>query len=115
MIKDFFVQNWYYLALLVLAICNMVFLIFRKPKVVQKDILFAQVLQLLPIWIKESEALGGSGEVKKCRVITEAIKYMAQYSDVKYSSCNEVDFSAIDRIGEEIEKILSTPEKKGDK
>ena len=110
--KEFFVQNWYYIAVLLIAICNMILLICKKNKVVQEDSLFTKLLEILPAMIRRAEDTGLDGANKLVFVVDTAISWLADYTG-KNTACIRATYQ--ERVITAIENILSTPEKKGDK
>lgn len=74
----------------------------KKEKIVQ----LAKIVQKLPDYIKQSEEMfgAGKGRVKKQYVLNEV-----------RNECllNEIDYKE-NEFSEEVEKILDTPQKKGD-
>lgn len=108
MIKDFLIQNWYYLALIVIALVNMLLLIFRRAKAVSEDTIFEQLLETLPTMIRSVEDKGLTGEEKKSLVVSMATTWLNRFN-------YKITASIVSRIGDCVENILSTPEKKGDK
>lgn len=112
MIKDFIVQNWYYIALIFIAICNMILLICKKNKVVQEDTLFTKLLEILPVMIRRAEDTGLDGVNKLTFVIDTAMSWLADYTG-KNTACIRATYQ--ERVITAVENILSTPEKKGDK
>lgn len=106
--KDFVIQNWYYLTLILIALVNMVLLIFRRAKVCSEDTIFEQLLETLPTMIRSVEDKGLTGEEKKSLVVSMATTWLNRFN-------YKITSSIVNRISESIENILSTPEKKGDK
>lgn len=107
--KEFITQNWYYIALIVIAICNMFLLIFKKGKISLVDSIFERLLVRLPSLIRKAEELGVSGENKKIFVLSAAYSFLADMTGKKQE---ELVASYGKQIDSAIEDILATPEKK---
>ena len=110
--KEFILENYELLILVGACILDVVLFIFgvlkRKKCSTQplESVLFA-----LPTFINdvEKEVGAGNGESKKLRVVNEALNFYWYLTGLKVSQTSYI----AQRISEEIEKILSTPQKKG--
>lgn len=111
MIRDFIVQNWYYLILCLIGLVNMIIILCKKNKIIQEDTIFTKLLEVLPIMIRKAEETGCPGDEKFGLVVTLAINWLCEHTGKKRADI--IDEYAT-RIGSAIENILSTPEKKGD-
>lgn len=109
--KEFLVQNWYYLALILIALCNMILLIFKKLKITQVDNIFTKLLEVLPIMIRKAEETGLDGKTKLSFVLDLALDWLKDYTGKERV---ELRSEYYDRLISCVENILSTPEKKGD-
>lgn len=104
--KQFIFSNWYYIAIVFLAILNTLCLFCKKTKIVQKDTIFEQLLRRLPTMIRSVEEKGLTGSDKKVAVMTYAIQWLLEFGVEDTKKYNKL-------IDEAIEDILSTPQKKG--
>lgn len=111
-IKEFILKNWYYIAAIILLIISLVLTyisVKKKGKIDTLSALKEAALEELPMWITLSEGLA-SGADKKANVLSLAIAFFAKKLGRNLTS-NETDlFVAF--IGDQLEKILSTPQKK---
>lgn len=102
-----FIQaHWLALIVGVLGVIETIILIIKKPKIV--DSFLQQTLELLPLIISQVEKEVGSknGVFKKCLVINKAISFykaIGGTADIQKYLENQV------------ETILCTPQKKGEK
>lgn len=97
--KEFVIQNWKTLVVLAFAIAEVILLIFKKT--IKLDTTKEKILNSLPVCIHLAEQLFESGSLKKDFVIKTVKEIFS------------LDSSFDSFIGSAIEKILSTPEKKG--
>ena len=102
---DFIAENWKILLAIGLAIANLLVCIFRK-KVKVVDSIREFILDHLPMFISSAEKLFSKGSDKK-RFVLDSINQLLK---INFSVGIE-DY--IDFVDLAIEKILSTPEKKG--
>ncbi len=109
--KEFLLNNWYYIVLAVLAvatfICSLV--IKRKANNNFLDSVKAALLENIPTWAVFSEGLI-SGADKKNNVISLGIALVSKMLGRKLSAEENSYFVAF--ISEQLEKILSAPQKK---
>ena len=110
--KQFFIQNWQLLASALLFIIATIIGIISKSKkgYTFSDILLGLIAEQLPMWISASEAVGGTGDQKKVRVLNDALNYTSKTLGRKLSE-EETSF-IIAQASEQIEKILEAPHKK---
>lgn len=108
--KTFIVENWYYLALLVIGLFNIVLAFCKKAKVNLTDSAFEQLLVRLPVMIRQAEETGKAGVDKKAAVLTYALTWL---SEITGKSSEVVLKAYSEKVDQAIEEILSTPEKKG--
>lgn len=109
--KEFIIENWYYLALLFIALLNMIILLCKKSKIVQTDSVYGQLLSILPTMIRKAEQPDLTGGEKRHLVINLAIDWLCRMTGLDVGSCREKYYS---KVSDDIESILSTPQKKGD-
>lgn len=98
----------YYLEILevVILIISVVFCLVRKRPTYNKiDVIYKDVLSMLPACINLVE-INGHGEEKKAKVIS----LISEYVQDKYKI--QVPVALVDFISDAIEDILSTPSKK---
>lgn len=103
--SDFILQNWKECIAIILAIATLLVTIFRKKVKVVDDIP-SFILEHLPLFINSAEKLFSSGTDKKTFVLESIDQLLRVHFNVGIE-----DY--IDFVCEAIEKILSTPEKKG--
>lgn len=112
MMKEFLLQNWYYILLAVVAIAgfisSLIISLKRKPSNIF-DSIKAAILEQLPIWAIMSEGLA-SGADKKNNVISLGIA-LANKLLGRNLTADENNIIA-SFIGENLEKILAAPQKK---
>lgn len=112
MMKEFFLQNWYYILLAVVAIAgfisSLIISLKRKPSNIF-DSIKAAILEQLPLWAIMSEGLA-SGADKKNNVISLGIA-LANKLLGRNLTADENNIIA-SFIGENLEKILAAPQKK---
>lgn len=110
--KEFLLQNWYYILLAVVAIAgfisSLIISLKRKPSNIF-DSIKAAILEQLPIWAIMSEGLA-SGADKKNNVISLGIA-LANKLLGRNLTADENNIIA-SFIGENLEKILAAPQKK---
>ena len=112
MMKEFLIQNWYYILLAVVAIAgfisSLIISLKRKPSNIF-DSIKAAILEQLPLWAIMSEGLA-SGADKKNNVISLGIA-LANKLLGRNLTADENNIIA-SFIGENLEKILAAPQKK---
>lgn len=110
--KEFLLQNWYYILLAVVAIAgfisSLIISLKRKPSNIF-DSIKAAILEQLPLWAIMSEGLA-SGADKKNNVISLGIA-LANKLLGRTLTADENNIIA-SFIGENLEKILAAPQKK---
>ena len=112
MMKEFLLQNWYYILLAVVAIAgfisSLIISLKRKPSNIF-DSIKAAILEQIPLWAIMSEGLA-SGADKKNNVISLGIA-LANKLLGRNLTADENNIIA-SFIGENLEKILAAPQKK---
>ena len=111
-LKEFLVHNWQLIASALLFVVSFIIgLITRRKKgYTFSDILLGLIAEQLPAWIKTVEDEGGNGEQKKVAVLNNALNFASKTLGRKLSE-EETSF-IVTQASEQIEKILSTPQKK---
>ena len=112
-LKQFFIQNWQLLAsALLFIIATIIGIVTKKKKgYTFSDILLGLIAEQLPLWISTAESTAGAtGEQKKVAVLNSALNYASKTLGRKLSE-EETSF-IIAQASEQIEKILTTPQKK---
>lgn len=109
-IFNFIVENWKVILFLILLLIDVIIDFIRGSKM-QTSVLLALVTKL-PEFILEAEKTGASGTVKYTKVFGLAVDYLASLTGL---STSKVCAKYSKFIDGEIENILSTPEKKGNK
>lgn len=111
--KDFLIQNWYYILVAALAIvsfiASLIISIKKKGSSNIIDSVKESILENLPFWCVLSEGLQG-GETKKENVLSLGIALASKLLGRKLTADENDFFVAF--ISEHLEKILSTPQKK---
>lgn len=111
--KEFLIKNWYYIILAALAIAGFIVSLvvsLKKNKGANVfDSIKAALLENIPFWAVISEGLAG-GETKKDNVISLGIALVSKLMGRKLSAEENDYFVAF--IGDHLEKILATPQKK---
>lgn len=105
---EFLKENWQWLALIIIAVLNVVLVILKKTKIIKGDTAFETVLKALPGYIVQVENLVGSGNGKekwKQVVILAADCY-------RKASGQDLPDDFIEKVNLAIEAILTTPQKK---
>ena len=114
--KEFLLKNWYYIILAVLAIAgfitSLVLSLKRNKGANIWDSVKAALMENIPFWAIISEGLG-SGEAKKDNVLTLGIALVNKLLGRKLTADENDYFVAF--ISEQLEKVLSTPQKKLEK
>lgn len=107
---ELFVEYWRVIVLVVLLIVNILISIFRRPKVL--NTIVDAITNIAPNCIIEAERLYGAGNgLKK---LDYAYNLVCDYIRYRFN-ISQKDLSKYDRtIKDTIEKILSTPQKKGE-
>lgn len=111
-LKEFILHNWQLIASAVLFVVSSIvaFIARRKKGVAFSDVILGLIAEQLPSWISMAEAIGGSGEQKKVKVLNDALNYASKALGRKLSE-EETSF-IVTQASEQIEKILGTPQKK---
>ena len=107
-IKNFIVEHWKELTEIVLILATFLVALLKKTKV-ENPAIIALIDELLPGVIKlcEDQIGEGNGEQKKKVCIETMLKTLSEtFADIKVKKYRKY-------IGERIELILSTPQKKG--
>ena len=111
--KEFLLNNWYYLLIGFIAfssfIASLVLSIKRSKGANIMDSIKEALLENIPFWATISEGLA-TGHAKKDNVITLGVALVSRMLGRKLSAEENDYFIAF--IGEQLEKILSTPQKK---
>lgn len=112
--KEFLLQNWYYVLVAVLAIASFIAsLVITIKKKGSSSNLFdsvkAAILENLPMWAILSEGLV-SGADKKNNVLQLGIALASKLLGRNLTADENAYFVSF--IGEQLEKILSAPQKK---
>ena len=111
--KEFLLNNWYYLLIGVLAVASFIvsfILNMKKSKSANiMDSIKEALLENIPFWATISEGFA-TGQAKKDNVITLGVALVSRMLGRKLSADENDYFIAF--IGEQLEKILSTPQKK---
>ena len=106
--KDFLIENYSWIASLLVGLISLIVVTFRKTKIVMKDTAFEEVLSAIPSFMIMAEKSGKSGKEKKELVVGLAFEYLAKLTGKEITEL--VDYSK--KISDAIEMILSTPVKK---
>lgn len=106
--KEFIVNYWKEILHVVIFICCLVFCLVKKKPIKIQDTLNEIILKLLPGCINSVEincsGVDGSSKKKLCiSLVLEALKQLGYVN---------LDQSYLDFINQQIEVILSTPQKK---
>ena len=109
--QEFFIKNWYYILLAFLAVATFIcsFVIKRKGNNNFLDSVKAALLENIPYWAVISEGLV-SGADKKNNVIGMGIALVSKMLGRGLTAEENSYFVAF--ISEQLEKILSAPQKK---
>lgn len=111
--KDFLLNNWYYILVAALAvisfIASLIISIKKKGSSNIIDSIKEAVLENLPFWCVLSEGLNG-GEAKKDNVLSLGIALVSKMLGRNLTADENDYFIAF--ISEHLEKILATPQKK---
>lgn len=113
MFLNFLRDNWKVILEVLLLVISFMIIVFRKKtKIIIPDSVLSELYANLPNWIDQAEELVGPG--KGDRKLQEVLK------KALYFLCNEIGIAMADipaslssHIIEQIEAILSTPQKKG--
>jgi hypothetical protein len=100
-IKNFIVNNWDFISLLLVCLLELLIIIFKKSK--KQIIDRSYTVELLRLIVEAEKTFGSGHGVEKKEYVMK--QFFAQHPD--YTK----DFSSI--IGEQIEVLLSSPQKKG--
>ena len=110
--KEFVLQNWYYLLLAVLAMATFIISFLRMRKGGKTNLLDSvktALLENIPVWAILSEGLA-SGEDKKNNVLQLGIALASKLLGRNLTADENNYFAAF--INEQLEKILAAPQKK---
>lgn len=107
--KSFIIGHWDFIAYLIIALLSLFFMILKKPKVKLVDTPWLKLVLKLPEIIKKAETVSPVGHEKKSFVLGVAYAFLA---DLTGKSIQEISYEYKDRISQEIEAILETPQKK---
>lgn len=103
---NFITENWRWLLATILAIVNILLVIFKR-KVKVYDSVKEIILSVLPSFINIAEDLATGGEFKKQFVIDSVSNLLIN----KFANINVDNYNQF--ISDSIESILATPRKKG--
>lgn len=111
-IKQFVIENWKEIIWAFMLVVGLIFTIVGKIKKGTSfaDIVAGLLTTELPSWIIKAEASGETGEKKKVTVLNCALNYASKLLGRTLSE-DESAF-VITKVSEQIESILSTPQKK---
>lgn len=104
--KQFFVENWRLILEVILVITSAVVFILRKKPVKVIDTLKEMVVRLLPYCIQQAENTELKGDGKKVFALNLLVELLKD-------SGFDVSGDLYKFAGEQLEVILSTPQKKG--
>lgn len=111
--KEFLLNNWYYMVLALVALGSFVlsFISVRKKNKNANifDSIKAALLENIPFWAIISEGLA-SGEDKKNNVISLGVALVSKMMGRKITADESAYFVAF--ISENLEKVLAAPQKK---
>lgn len=110
--KEFLINNWYYLVLALVAVAGFIsslIVSLKKKSGNLFDSVKEALLENIPLWAVLSESLA-SGEDKKNNVISLGIALAAKLLGKKLDADEVNYFSSF--ISEHLEKILAAPQKK---
>ena len=107
-ILEFCGKNWSLIVVVVSAVAEIIILFLRTKK--DKKLLICSVFDALPGFISEAEELKCSGEEKLQFVLVHALDLLESLTGQTRVRLSRA-FGSL--IIEEVEKILSTPQKKG--
>ena len=105
-IYDFLIQNWLTILSIILSLVYLIVFLTKKKV---KETEYCSVLLLLPGWIIEAEKCGLSGSEKLTYVFSKAIQELVRLTG-KDSKVVMEKYG--DSIIQDVEAILSTPQKK---
>lgn len=105
-VLEFVINHWYGIASIAISLVSLIIIILKKNKNIDNNLL--SVVSMLPIWINEAEKLEDKS-AKYSYVFNHAIQELValtgkQEKDLVDKYCVVLD--------ENIERILSTPQKK---
>ena len=110
MIIDFFIVYWRIVVIAALLVANLIVSIFKRPKVLNTIVEVAN--SFVPTAVNEAEGLYGKGNGDK--KLNYATKLVLDYICYRFNISQKVANKYVFAIQTEIEKVLSTPQKKGD-
>ena len=107
---DYLIQYWKLIVLVILLVANLLVAIFKRPKVL--NTVFEVINSVVPNAIIEAEKLYGCGNGSN--KLNYAVKFVVDYLSYRFNlSQKDAEKYAV-IIQAEIEKVLATPQKKGD-
>lgn len=108
---DFLILHWRIITIIALIIINIILTFIKKPKVL--NTIFEVINSFVPTAINEAEKLYGNGNgVNK---LNYATKYVSDYLAYRFN-LSDKDLKQYQKlIQNEIEIVLSTPQKKEEK
>lgn len=107
--KSFIISHWEAILSLIFALTSLIFVICKKSKIKLVDTPWLKLVLKLPEIIKKAETVSPVGHEKKSFVLGVAYAFLA---DLTGKSIQEISYEYKDRISQEIEAILETPQKK---
>lgn len=112
--KNWLLQNWSLLSSVLLFIVAAIISLIRSKdkKATFLELVNGLILEQLPSWISEAEAIGGKGESKRVYVLNKALNYSAK--KLGRNLTQEESDTLIAYSSENIESILLTPQKKAE-
>ena len=107
--KQFLIQNWYLIAVVVLCIALFIVSLFKNKNLGLVEKIKASLLEQLPIWIILSEQFN-TGEAKMNNVLALGLALVSKMLGRALTADENTFFESF--IREQAEKILSAPQKK---
>lgn len=110
--KEFILNNWYYLLLAALALTSFIVSLIMSLKKKGTDLLTSAkeaLLENIPFWAVISENMT-SGEDKKNNVLSLGLALVSKILGKKLNADETAYFMAF--IADSLEKVLATPQKK---
>lgn len=108
---DFFITYWKLITLVILLFANLLVAIFKRPKVLNTVLELANAF--VPTAINEAEGNFGAGN--GAAKLNYATKLVLDYITYRFNLTQREADKYVGAIQAEIEKILSTPQKKEEK
>lgn len=113
-IKNFIVDNWQFISIVLIIICNiLLWLIRRKEKKTSFDVALENFLLDVPLYVIEAEKKFGAGEGKKKHeyVVKQCRSYLVNQLG---RTLTKTEQNTIDRdVYFQIDSVLCSPTKKG--